>query len=74
MAATVAASFSPSLMHRSRPSEAYSGKAWLGGRIRPFFPPLKRRVLGCRHADRDGVSRFGRGWPQATGGAGAKRP
>jgi hypothetical protein len=25
----------------------------------PNFPPLKSRVLGCRHAHRDGVSLFG---------------
>ncbi len=25
----------------------------------PNFPPLKSRVLCCRHAHRDGVSRFG---------------
>jgi flavin-dependent trigonelline monooxygenase, oxygenase component len=28
--------------------------------LSPFFPPVKNRVLGCRHADRDGVSLFGR--------------
>ena len=28
--------------------------------LSPFFPPLKSRVRGCRHADRDGVFRFGR--------------
>jgi Integrase core domain len=28
--------------------------------LSPFFPPLRSRVLGCRHADRDGVSLFGR--------------
>jgi autotransporter passenger strand-loop-strand repeat protein len=30
-----------------------------GGDLPPNFPPLKSRVLGCRHAHRDGVSRFG---------------
>ena len=29
--------------------------------LSPNFPPLKSRVLGCRYAHRDGVSRFGRG-------------
>ena len=28
--------------------------------VRPFFPPLKSRVRGCRHAHRVGVSLFGR--------------
>ena len=28
--------------------------------VSPNFPPLRSRALGCRHADRDGVSLFGR--------------
>src|SRR3974390_481438 len=28
--------------------------------LSPKFPPLRSRVLGCRHAHRDGVSLFGR--------------
>jgi hypothetical protein len=28
--------------------------------LSPNFPPVRSRVLGCRHAHRDGVSRFGR--------------
>src|SRR5437660_8739099 len=28
--------------------------------LSPKFPPVRSRVLGCRHAHRDGVSRFGR--------------
>jgi hypothetical protein len=28
--------------------------------LSPKFRPLRSRVLGCRHAPRDGVSRFGR--------------
>ena len=27
--------------------------------LSPNFPPLKSRVLGCRHTHRDGVSLFG---------------
>jgi hypothetical protein len=61
----------------------------LSARPGPNFPPVKNRVLGCRHADRDGVSLLGRAaflhpgrrlrrraqqpWPQATGKAGAER-
>ena len=32
----------------------------IGGDVSPKFPPLRSRVLGCRHAHRDGVSLFGR--------------
>ena len=32
----------------------------VAGDLSPFFPPIKNRVLSCRHADRDGVSLFGR--------------
>jgi hypothetical protein len=28
--------------------------------LSPSFPPVNNRVLGCRHADRDGVCLFGR--------------
>jgi transposase len=36
-----------------------AGKA-NGADLSPFFPPVRSSVRGCRHADRDGVSRFGR--------------
>jgi hypothetical protein len=32
---------------------------FVAGDLPPNFPPLKSRVLGCRHAHRDGVSLFG---------------